>query len=96
MAMSSVAIEAPAGSFLSKNEVTRRVLDVLRSVKSCPTDVSVEQNFASDLKFDSMIRRDLNNKIADEFCVHVGAGESEKFVNGASVVSYITKHPKAR
>lgn len=95
-AFSSAASEAPAGSFLDTKEVTRRVLSVVRSVRPCPENVTVDQNFAGDLQFDSMLRKGLNDSIAEEFCLHIPDAEREKFVSGAAVVNYISKHPKAR
>jgi acyl carrier protein len=95
-AASAVAVEAPAGSYLSSNEVSARVLEVLKSVKSCPADVTFEHNFASDLRFDSMIRKEIINKVSDQFCVPISAADSEKFVNGGAIAQYISKHPKAR
>lgn len=94
--VTSAAIEAPAGSYLSADVVSSRVLDVMRSIKSCPHTVTLEQSFASDLQFDSMIRRELNNRLSDEFCIHLNSADSEKFVNGNSVVGFFSKHPKAR
>lgn len=95
-AFSAAASEAPAGSFLDANEVTRRVLSVVRSVKPCPENVTVEHNFAGDLQFDSMLRKGLNDSIAEEFCLHISDADREKFVSGAAVIKYISKHPKAR
>jgi acyl carrier protein len=95
-AFANVSVEAPAGSFLPEELVSARVINVLRQIKACPEKVTLEQSFASDLHFDSMLRRELNNKLSDEFCIPLTSAETEKFVNGASVVKFFTKHPKAR
>lgn len=95
-AFSSTAVEAPAGSYLSVHDIEARVLSSVKKVPPCPVDVTLEQNFAGDLKFDSGLRKDLNELIALEFSVHIPGADSEKFVNGATVVNYISKHPKAR
>lgn len=89
-------VEAPAGSYLPKEVVSARVLNVLRTIKPVPENVTLEQNFASDLQFDSMLRRELNTKLSDEFCIHLTGADSDKFVNGNSVVGFFSKHPKAR
>lgn len=96
VAFSTASSAAPAGSFLDSQEVTRRVLSVVRSVRPCPENVSIDHNFAGDLQFDSMLRKGLNDSIAEEFCLHIPDAEREKFVSGAAVVNYISKHPKAR
>ncbi len=93
---SAIAVDAPAGSYLPIDDIETRVLISLKKVPPCPVDVTLEQNFASDLKFDSGLRKDLNEHIAQEFAVHIPAAEVEKFVNGVAVVNYISKHPKAR
>ena len=95
-AFSAVAVDAPAGSYLSIQEIEARVLSSLKRVPPCPVNVTLEQNFASDLKFDSGLRKDLNEHIAQEFAVYIPNADVEKFVNGAAVVQYISKHPKAR
>lgn len=92
----TVAVEAPAGSYLSVHEIEARVLTSLKRIPPCPVNATLEQNFAGDLKFDSGLRKDLNDHIALEFSVHIPSTDSEKFVNGAAVVNYISKHPKAR
>lgn len=92
----STSVVAPGRSYLPPAEVLQRVTEALQSIKPCPTDINMESNFASDLKFDSMIRKEINARVADEFCVHISSDVSDSFINGAAIVEYIAKHPQAR
>lgn len=87
----------PAGSYLSVEEVTTRVLDVAKSMKHCPTNVlSANSHFASDLGFDSLLRMDLNKRLAAEFCVKIEPKLLDTFVSIDAAVNYFSTHPKAR
>ena len=94
--LSSVVVEAPAGSYLNVSEVTQRVLKVMKAIPPVPDTVSVDQYFVSDLGLDSGLRKDLNNGIVKEFCVIIPESDQERFISGASIIKYIAAHPKAR
>ena len=83
------------GTFLAVDEVTPRVLDVMRSIKSVPPTVAPEHSFA-ELGFDSLIRKDFWMKLEDEFCVEISSKDANAFKSASDAVSFITKHPKAR
>mmetsp|Transcript_28198 Transcript_28198/g.38794 ORF Transcript_28198/g.38794 Transcript_28198/m.38794 type:complete len:113 (+) Transcript_28198:39-377(+) len=93
---STVSASVPTGSFLEKEEVVKRVLDVALSVKGFPDDAKTDSLFVADLKFDSFQRKELNDKLADEFCVVLPNEIHDHFINIDSAVKYFTSHPKAR
>ena len=66
------------------------------SIKNSPPEVHPSSLFASDLKFDSLLRHSLNEKLANEFCVELPDDAPEIFVNIQSAVDYFSAHPKAR
>lgn len=87
---------APQGSFLTAADVTARVLNVVKTIRSVPPTVSADAKFA-ELGFDSMIRKELWTKFEDEFCVEVPPQDAERaFVSVADVSKYFSSHPKAR
>lgn len=90
--MSSV----PTAAYLDVQEVTERVTNVVKSIRSAPPTVDAGAYFVADLGFDSLIRKELNEKLADEFCVTVPAKDSELFISVASAIQYFSTHPKAR
>ena len=83
------------GTFLAAEEVTSRVLDVMKSIKSVPPTVAPEHSF-SELGFDSLIRKDFWTKLEDEFCVEIPSKDATAFKSGGDAVAYLVKHPKAR
>ena len=87
---------APAASFITVESATTRVMNVVRSIRSCPHSAQPDDIFAVDLGFDSMIRAELNQKIADEFCLNIPAVDSDGFASAATVAKYIAASPKAR
>jgi acyl carrier protein len=91
----STNVSAPAGSFLSKAEVTDRVLRVVKSIRSVPPTIGAEASFAS-LGLDSLVRKELWSKFEDEFCVEVPPKDADTFVSVEGVSKYFASHPKAR
>lgn len=84
------------GAFLQRTEVESRVLQVLKSMPSVPPTVSPTAVFASDLEFDSIHRKELVEKLSQEFCVVVPAEAGNGFVSVQSAVDFFAKHPKAK
>jgi acyl carrier protein len=84
-----------AGSLLPVDHVTDRVVKVVKTVKFAPPTVNPNTQF-SDLEFDSLLRQDLNEKLAAEFCVKVPQEVAEGFTSVAAAVNYFSSHPKAR
>ncbi len=82
-------------TFLAADEVTSRVLGVMKSIKSVPPTVAPESSFA-ELGFDSLIRKDFWMKLEDEFCVEISSKDATAFKSAGDAASFIAKHPKAR
>ena len=74
----------------------KRVFDVAFSVKEFPADAKSSDLFVADLKFDSFLRKELNDKLADEFCVVLPNEIQDNIINIDSAVNYFASHPKAR
>lgn len=92
----SVAVEAPPGSYLPADVVQTRVLKVLKGIKYCPSDITLEHKFTAELEFDSGILKEIHDGLSNEFCIPLTEAERAKFIDGAAAVSFFTKHPKAR
>ena len=91
---SSTAV--PKGCYLPAGEVTERVLNVVKTIRSVPPTLATDAKFA-DMGFDSMIRKELWTKFEDEFCVEVPPKDADTvFVSVAAVSKYFSSHPKAR
>ena len=86
----------PATAYLSEDVVSKRVFEIVKSIKSCPEDVSVDSLFVSDLGFDSLLRKELYDKLSDEFCVNLLEKEKDTLISVSSSIRYFSTHPKAR
>ena len=86
---------APDASFLASLDVTERVLNVVRQIRSTPPTLSANDHFVADLQFDSLIRKNLNVKLMEEFCLTPAKGH-EGFLSVRDAVAYFSQHPKAR
>ena len=92
---STRAFGAVPGTYLPADEVTGRVMDVMRTIKSVPPTADAAQSF-SELGFDSLIRKDFWTKLEDEFCVEIAEKDASAFKSAADASAFIAKHPKAR
>ena len=91
----SRSLSSVPGSFLATEDVSERVLNVLKSIKSVPPTVETGHSFA-ELGFDSLIKKDFWTKLEDEFCVEISEKDATSFKSGADASAFISKHPKAR
>jgi acyl carrier protein len=94
--LSSSRAEIFAGSFLNAGDVAARVVNVVKSSKFSPHEVKLSDNFVENYGFDSLLRKDLNDKLSREFCVSVPENVADRFVTVQSVVDFFSTHPKAR
>ena len=85
----------PSAAFLPLSEVTERVLNVVRSIRSSPHSLSENDHFVSDLGFDSLVRKTLNMKLNEEFCITPAKGAATH-LSVQDAVSFFSQHPKAR
>lgn len=86
---------AVPGTFLAAEDVSDRVMNVLKSIKSVPPTVEAGHSFA-ELGFDSLIKKDFWTKLEDEFCVEISEKEATGFKSATDASAFISKHPKAR
>lgn len=84
------------GSYLNSSDVATRVVNVVKSSKFSPHEVKLTDNFVENYGFDSLLRKDLNEKLSREFCVVVPSEAADKFVTVQAVVDFFSTHPKAR
>jgi acyl carrier protein len=69
---------------------------VLLSIKSFPDDATEDALFVADLNFDSEIRKQINEKLADEFCVPIPKSVTDSLINMNTAIKFFASHPKAR
>jgi acyl carrier protein len=91
-----LSINIYPGGFLNADDVTTRVVDVVKSVKFAPEKVDLSAALGTDLKFDSFLRKDLYAKLEKEFCVKIPSKITEDLVTVRAIVDYFSTHPKAR
>ena len=82
---------------LSQEEVTTRMLEVLKSFnKVDPNAVTAHSHFQKDLGLDSLEQVELILNIEDEFAVDIPDAESEKIQSAEDAINYIIAHPHAK
>jgi NADH dehydrogenase (ubiquinone) 1 alpha/beta subcomplex 1 len=84
-----------SGAYLNRDLVTNRVIDVVKSMTKNER-VHADTYFSSDLGLDSMLRKELNEALAAEFCVNVPKEKVDNLVSVKSAVDFFATHPKAR
>jgi acyl carrier protein len=94
--LSSSSSAVPAACYLPSEEVTGRVINVVRSFKSAPPVISPECSFGPDLEFDSMMMKELVERLGEEFCVDIPASNGNNINGVKEAVAYFSAHPKAR
>lgn len=85
----------PSAAFLPSNEVRQRVLQVVSTIRSTPASLSESDHFVADLGFDSIVRKSLNAKLMEEFCITPSKGDAA-FLSVPDAISFFSQHPKAR
>ncbi len=88
--------DIPKAAFLSTTEVSSRVINVIKTLKYAPNNISDTANYSKDLDFDSGIMSDLMNKLSKEFCVAIDADTVKKMTSVDATTKYFASHPKAR
>eukprot|EP01080_Neovahlkampfia_damariscottae_P003846 gene3846-7006_t len=90
---------APAGSFLKKEEVTERVINLIKQhprLSVAPETINGESHFANDLKLDSLDTTEIVMEIEDEFVIEIPDKEAYSFNTVGEVVTYVSQHPMAK
>lgn len=93
----SVDNAAAQGSFLEKDAVVERVVNVVKKhEKVDPSKVTPESHFTNDLALDSLDTTEVVMEIENEFAVEIPDEEAFKMQSVEDVVSYILKNPMAK
>lgn len=87
---------ADAPQFLEEDEVTQRILDVLKKFPRIEeSKLSADANFTKDLGIDSLDAVEVVMLIEDEFNLQIPDQEAEKIQSIPDAVRYVTTHPTA-
>lgn len=89
------ASTVPTSSFLPTSEVSHRVTNVVKSIRSSES-IGLDDNFSVDLGFDSLERKQLVAALANEFRVGLPQSNAENLISVNAAVKYFSEHPKAR
>ncbi|OVA05990.1 Acyl carrier protein (ACP) [Macleaya cordata] len=93
---SAAASSSPA-NFLGKEEVTTRVVDLLKSIPFVdPAKVSPTANFKNDLQMDMLDNVGVMMAVEEEFALNIPDDEANKFSTTAHLIDYISTHPQAK
>eukprot|EP00897_Mesotaenium_endlicherianum_P004397 jgi/Mesen1/3986/ME000210S03230 len=91
------AENAAAGTFLDKQEVTDRVLTVVKNFQKVdPSKVTPTSNFQNDLGLDSLDTVEVVMAFEEEFALEIPDSEADKIVSTADAINYIAAHPQAK
>jgi acyl carrier protein len=85
----------PKACFLSEDAVRERVKCVVGNMRSAPENVADDAHFVSDLKFDSLHRKELTGKLENEFCVRMPK-DAKELLSVGDATKFFATHPKAR
>ncbi|RDX52053.1 acyl carrier protein [Lentinus brumalis] len=88
------AFSAAAG--LSKEEITTRVLDVLKSFEKVDrSKLSPTAAFAEDLGLDSLDAVEVVMAVEEEFAIEIPDAEADEIKTVSQAIDYIAKTPEA-
>ncbi|ERN13071.1 hypothetical protein AMTRI_Chr11g93940 [Amborella trichopoda] len=83
-------------TFIDNEEVTRRVMELLKSKPFIdPSKVSPTASF-EDLELDILDSAELMMAVEEEFAVDIPNEDSDKMATTAQVIDYIAAHPQAK
>ncbi|ETI38039.1 acyl carrier protein [Phytophthora nicotianae CJ01A1] len=86
-----------AQTFLDRNEVSDRVLSVVKNFEKVDADAVKEgAKFQEDLGLDSLDVVEVVMAMEEEFTIEIPDNESEKLLTPAQVIDYIAAHPMAK
>ncbi len=86
-----------SGSFLDKDEVTERVLSVVKSFpKIDPSKVNPNVHFQKDLGLDSLDTVEIVMALEEEFAMEIPDKEADKIDSCTLAIDYIASHPMAK
>ena len=85
----------PSAGYLPAAEVRDRIFNVVKTIPSAPENLSEFDHFVANFGFDSLIRKNLNEKLMTEFCVS-NTKAPQNFLSVPEAIKYFSTHPKAR
>ncbi|CAI5716755.1 unnamed protein product [Hyaloperonospora brassicae] len=86
-----------AQTFLDRNEVSERVLSVVKNFDKVKADeVQEGAKFQEDLGLDSLDVVEVVMAMEEEFTIEIPDNESEKLLTPAQVIDYVAAHPMAK
>ncbi|KAJ3694093.1 hypothetical protein LUZ60_009573 [Juncus effusus] len=89
--------EEAKGSFLDKDEVTDRVITVVKNFQKVdPSKVSPNAHFQKDLGLDSLDAVEIVMALEEEFGFEIPDNEADKIDSIKVAVDFITSHPQAK
>jgi NADH dehydrogenase (ubiquinone) 1 alpha/beta subcomplex 1 len=88
---------AATGSFLPREEVTSRVIEVIKKhEKVQPDKVSERSHLEKDLGLDSLDAAEIVNEIEQEFSIEIPDEEAFKLSSVPDIVNYVASSPLAK
>jgi len=86
----------PKTSLLPRDEVSSRVIDAARLIKSTPLNVNSSSHLVNDLNYDSFLTKAFIENVSEEFCVSIEPTIASSIATIDDAILYISTHPKAR
>ncbi|CAI5463126.1 unnamed protein product [Closterium sp. Yama58-4] len=86
-----------AGTYLDKDAVTERVLNVVKKFQKVdPKLVTPTASFQKDLGLDSLDGVEVVMAFEEEFAVEIPDADADKILSCADAIDYIASHPQAK
>ncbi|KAF9786978.1 acyl carrier protein [Thelephora terrestris] len=84
-----------AAAGLTKEEITTRVLDVLKGFEKVdPTKLTTQASFTSDLGLDSLDAVEVVMAVEEEFTIEIPDAEADEIKSVQHAIDYIAKTPE--
>ncbi|KAK8818091.1 mitochondrial acyl carrier protein [Blastocystis sp. ATCC 50177/Nand II] len=81
-------------TFLPVEEVTKRMLDVVKNFDAVdPNKVTEHSHFINDLKLDSLNMVEMIMAIEDEFALEIADDVAEKIHTVDDAIKFVSEHP---
>ncbi|EGG11798.1 uncharacterized protein MELLADRAFT_70741 [Melampsora larici-populina 98AG31] len=85
-----------SSSSIGKEDIQRRVLEVLGTFEKCdPAKITPTASFTSDLGLDSLDAVEVVMAIEEEFSIEIPDEEADKITTVSEAISYIERTPEA-